>query len=490
MNQFVVFGGALILVGIIFGLAKVIAQKNKLKFKLNLVEKELHELRNGNEPDLPEKVAESAGETIKSASYKNEIEVENIEGDKVQQTNEFLNNILNSPTNISIVSTDLDRKVIFWNKGAERMLGYTAEEMVGKKNIEIIYANDQTKSIIANHIESIVKNGVGMISEVEERTKSGKIIWVNLAISPRFDNNGNLNGLMGIGENITERKLMQVQLNHAQKMESIGQMAAGIAHEINTPLQYIGDNARFLRDSFLDILSLFKEYIQLVENNKGVLYPQEQLVSIEDKKKDHEIDYLVEEIPQAINQSLEGIDRVNKIVQALKEFSHPGSEEKRPSDINRAINTTLNVSRNEWKYIAEVVTNLDMELPLVPCYLNDFNQVMLNLIINAVHTVKEKTKDDNPKSETIGITTKLRGKWVEISVSDTGMGIPKKIQPKIFDPFFTTKEVGKGTGQGLAIVHAIVVKKHQGKIDFESEVGVGANFRIQLPLVQKPIKDF
>jgi len=272
-------------------------------------------------------------------------------------------------------------------------------------------------------------------------------------------------------------------------MESIGQMAAGIAHEINTPLQYIGDNARFLRDSFVDILSLFKEYIKLVEFNNTGMFSLEQLDAIEKSRKEKEFDYLADEIPEAINQSLEGIDRVNKIVQALKEFSHPGSDEKRPSDINRAINTTLNVSRNEWKYLAEMVTSLDMTLPLVPCYLNDFNQVMLNLIINAVHSIKEKAEINKGISGTISITTKLRGKWVEISVSDTGRGIPESIQQNIFDPFFTTKDVGKGTGQGLAIVHALIVKKHQGTIEFESEVGIGTTFRFQLPLLQKPIKE-
>jgi signal transduction histidine kinase len=210
---------------------------------------------------------------------------------------------------------------------------------------------------------------------------------------------------------------------------------------------------------------------------------------LESKKKEREFDYLVDEIPEAIDQSLEGISRVNKIVLALKEFSHPGAEEKRHSDINRAINTTLNVSRNEWKYIAEVDTDLDKELPLVPCYLNDFNQVILNLIINAVHAIKEKTEKDPKKIERICITTKLRKEWVGISISDTGVGIPENIQEKIFDPFFTTKEVGMGTGQGLAIVLAIVVKKHGGKIGFESKVGIGTTFKIQLPLSQKCIVD-
>ncbi|MBT3509105.1 MAG: PAS domain S-box protein [Nitrospina sp.] len=489
MNQIEIIFGVLLLSGMAFGFIKAAGQRKELQSKLDAAEKELQDLRINEDLDISEKVAELAGQIIKNASYKNEISIKDEDGEKIQQINEFLNNILNSPTNISIISTDLDRKVIFWNKGAERMLGYTAEEMVGKKDIEILYANEITKQVIASHIQSIVKDGTGLIAEVEEKTKSGENIWVNLAISPRYDSNGKLNGLMGIGEDITNRKLMQVQLNHAQKMESIGQMAAGIAHEINTPLQYIGDNARFLRDSFVDILSLFKEYIKLVEFNNTGMFSLEQLDAIEKSRKEKEFDYLADEIPEAINQSLEGIDRVNKIVQALKEFSHPGSDEKRPSDINRAINTTLNVSRNEWKYLAEMVTSLDMTLPLVPCYLNDFNQVMLNLIINAVHSIKEKAEINKGISGTISITTKLRGKWVEISVSDTGRGIPESIQQNIFDPFFTTKDVGKGTGQGLAIVHALIVKKHQGTIEFESEVGIGTTFRFQLPLLQKPIKE-
>lgn len=339
------------LLGIVYGSRKAIAQRNKLRFQLDAAEKELQVFKNSEESALSGKVAELAGVMIQNAGYASEIKIKDEKEEKIQQTNDFLNNILNSPTNISIISTDLDRRVIFWNKGAERMLGYTAEEMVGKKNIEIIYANEKAKKLVNQHIASVVKNGTGLNTEIEEKTKSGETIWVNLAISPRFDRNGKLIGLMGIGENITERKSMQVQLNHSQRMESVGQMAAGIAHEINTPLQYIGGNARFLKDSFFDLLSLFKEYIDLVQSNNNGLFPHEQLKSLEAKRKEQEFDYLVEEIPEAIDQSLEGISRVNKIVLALKEFSHPGAEEKRPSDINRAINTTLNVSRNEWKLI-------------------------------------------------------------------------------------------------------------------------------------------
>ena len=157
--------------------------------------------------------------------------------EKLRKTNDFLKNILNSPTNISIISTDLERRITYWNKGAERILGYTAMEMVGHKNIEILYPDKNSKEILKKMIKTIYENGQGITCELVERAKGGEPIWINLTISPKFDLSGKIDGLMGIGENINERKKLQVQLNHAQKMESIGQMAPGIAHEINTPLQ-------------------------------------------------------------------------------------------------------------------------------------------------------------------------------------------------------------------------------------------------------------
>ncbi len=317
---------------------------------------------------------------------------------------------------------------------------------------------------------------------MKELTKDGKSIWVNLAISPRFNDSGNIIGLMGMGQNITQRKQMQVQLNHAQKMESVGQMAAGIAHEMNTPLQYIGDNIRFLKDSFADLLDLFKEYRQLIEKSRIGNSQGEMLQRFKTQVEEKDLDFLMDEIPEAVDQSLEGVSRVSKIVQAMKEFSHPGMEEKKLSDINRAIETTVNVSRNEWKYVADIETDLDGDLPLVPCYLNDFNQVILNLIINASHAIEKGLKEKEEKKGTISIRTRHKDKWAEILVEDTGTGIPEEVQPKIFDPFFTTREVGKGTGQGLSMVHAMVVKKHQGSIAFETEVGEGTVFIIYLPL--------
>jgi signal transduction histidine kinase len=166
---------------------------------------------------------------------------------------------------------------------------------------------------------------------------------------------------------------------------------------------------------------------------------------------------------------------VSKIVLAMKEFSHPGSDEKQIADINKAVLTTLTVARNEWKYVSEVETFLGEDLEMVPCHVGEFSQVVLNLLVNSAHS-SAKGK--------ITIRTKQDREWTEISIQDTGAGIPEEIRSRIFEPFFTTKGVGKGTGQGLALAHTTIVQKHGGRIWFESEVGKGTTFHIQLPMAK------
>ena len=282
-------------------------------------------------------------------------------------------------------------------------------------------------------------------------------------------------------EEIHQRKQMEVQLNHAQKMESIGQLAAGIAHEINTPMQFIGDNTRFLEESFQQILQTIKDYEQVLSHSNNETLSKQIIQDMEASLQDNDIDYLSEEIPLALQQTLDGVNRVTTIVRAMKEFSHPGSEEKIPTDINNAIETTLMVAKNEWKYVADIVKNLDPNIPLVPCFVNDFNQVILNSVVNAAHAIEEKAAGNGDKG-TITVSTRQVEDWVQIQIQDTGTGIPEKLKSKVFDPFFTTKEVGKGTGQGLSIVHNVITKKHQGVIDIETEEGKGTTFIFKLPL--------
>jgi signal transduction histidine kinase len=269
---------------------------------------------------------------------------------------------------------------------------------------------------------------------------------------------------------------MQMQAAHASKLESIGELAAGIAHEINTPTQYVGDNVRFLGDAFEGIQACFGKLAAAIALDEAA--PSSSMKALLEQA---DIVYLCEEIPKAIAQSLEGIQRIAKIVGAMKEFSHPG-QERTPTDINHAIANTITVATNEWKYIAKMETDLDASLPAVPVVPGEFNQVILNIIVNAAHAIADARKGDSMHMGTIRITTRQVRGCAQIEISDDGCGMPEHVRQRIFDPFFTTKPVGKGTGQGLSISHNVIVKKHRGSITVHSEPGRGTTFTIRLPL--------
>jgi two-component system NtrC family sensor kinase len=277
---------------------------------------------------------------------------------------------------------------------------------------------------------------------------------------------------------LSERHELESQLRHAQKLESIGQLAAGIAHEINTPTQFVMDNLKFLRDSWKGIYELLERYRTAIRDAALVLPPR-VTADLTEAERNVDLEFLSVEGLRAIDQSLEGAGRVAEIVRAMKEFSHPDSANKTPTDINRAIESTITVARSEWRYVAEIVTEFDQSLPPVVCHPGDINQVILNLVVNAAHAIHEKAKDG--EKGRITVRTKSRGEFIEVAITDTGVGIPEKIRNRIFDPFFTTKDVGKGTGQGLSLAHRVVVKKHGGRIWFETETGIGTTFFIQLP---------
>jgi PAS domain S-box-containing protein len=281
--------------------------------------------------------------------------------------------------------------------------------------------------------------------------------------------NGACLGAVAITQDVTQKKTLERELANAQKLESIGQLAAGIAHEINTPTQFIGDNIRFLQESVVDVMRLVERLIPLVTIDIAAL-----LESVD-------IRYLREEIPKAIAQSLEGVERISKIVGAMKEFSHPAVD-KAPHDLNRAILSTITVASNEWKYVADVKTDFDLGLPPVPVMPGAFNQVILNILVNAAHAIGAVVAETPGTKGIITISTRKAANWAEIRIHDTGSGIPEGVRDRIFDPFFTTKAVGKGTGQGLAIAHDVIVKKHHGAITVETAVGLGTTFILRLPL--------
>jgi signal transduction histidine kinase len=321
----------------------------------------------------------------------------------------------------------------------------------------------------------------------EVELKDGTIL--DLYSSPVIDKNGKYYGRIWTFRDITERKraeaerqAMELQLRQSQKLESVGQLAAGIAHEINTPTQYVGDNTRFVKDSFASIFNVLRSHEALLAAVKSNAVTPELLVEQEQILATSDLEYLCTQIPTALDETLEGVDRVSKIVRAMKEFSHPGSKQREAADLNRAIESTVTVAHNEWKYVAEVKLELDPNLPLVPCFLGEFNQCMLNLIVNAAHAIGDAVKSKPDTKGIITVQTRHDGDHVEIRVGDTGTGIPEAVQPKLFEPFFTTKGVGKGTGQGLSIIYGSIVKHHGGTVKFETKVGQGTVFIIRLPL--------
>jgi signal transduction histidine kinase len=271
-------------------------------------------------------------------------------------------------------------------------------------------------------------------------------------------------------------------LVQSEKMAAIGQLASGVAHEINTPIQYVGENIRFMKEAFGDLVETAKAQLELLSALEGGNIPRELVDQVRSQVEDAELDYLFDEIPVVLSQSLDGVETVSSIVSAMKNFAQPGIDYKVDTDINQALLNTLNVSANEWKYYAEIETDLDSALPPVSVMPSEINQALLNVIVNAADAIRiclERTASE--EKGRITLRTRLDGDWVVIEISDTGCGIPREIQSKIFDPFFTTKDVGQGTGQGLTVAHLAIVKKHAGKITLLHSSDEGTTFEIRLP---------
>lgn len=278
---------------------------------------------------------------------------------------------------------------------------------------------------------------------------------------------------------LERRKLLESQLAHAQKMESVGQLAAGMAHELNTPIQFVGDNINFLKTSFEDIETLLNAVDALLSRCRD---SQQHLVHVEsiDQICDQiELDYLRDEVPLAASQAITGTDTLARIVKAMKVFSHPSTKSFEQIDLNQIVESTINVSRSEWKFHATLKKELCDDLPLVSCIPGELGQALLNLIVNAANAMSSNTSSAD---SILWVSTRRDGDDAVVEVSDTGCGIPAEIQHRVFDPFFTTKSVGEGTGQGLSISYRIIVKLHKGTLSFDSSVGKGTTFQIRLPL--------
>lgn len=368
----------------------------------------------------------------------------------------------------------------YTNPAFRRVLGLADQEQAsGVLLLSLAGGNGQRTSL--ERAWSLAQQGQPQSVEISNQTSDHRQLICEWTVSPIRDVDGRTTGLVVILRDLTERKHQDSQRQQGQKMESVGQLAAGVAHEINTPIQFIGDNLRFLGDAFGDLGAVLSAYAAVLAAGRNLDLPAALIAATDAAIKRADMAYLAAEIPKAIGQSLDGVTRVAEIVRAMKEFSHPDQGEKKPTDLNKAIQTTLTVARNEYKYVADLVTELAPDLPAVPCIVGEFNQVVLNLVINAAHAISDVVAKHGGKG-TITVSTQREGERVLIRITDTGTGIPESVRAKIFDPFFTTKEVGKGTGQGLYIAHTVVVKKHGGSLSFVTESGKGTTFIIALPV--------
>jgi PAS domain S-box-containing protein len=387
-----------------------------------------------------------------------------------------------------LIGISINNQVTHWNETAEMVFGTPAAKAIGKSIFEcdIKWDWEQIKEGIATCMRNSIKI---RLDDIRFFRKDGSAGELGITLTPIIDKDNHKAGLLLVGSDISERKLMQRQLLQALKLKSIGELATGIAHEINTPTQYVGSNIRFIQAQIGSILSVWQRLNSSIKIMKQGKMKSQIISSLEEIIKEVDIDYLTNEIPLALQQSLEGIDHITEIVSAMKEFSHPGYGEKTLTDINHIIESTILVARNQWKYIAELEINLDPDLPSVQAFSGELKQAILNLLVNAADAIADVVGDGSHGKGKIVVNTRLDGAWVEILVKDDGIGMPDEIQDLVFDPFFTTKNVGKGSGQGLSITYNIIVERHGGAIYFKSEYGKGTTFTIRLPIIQTEATD-
>jgi PAS domain S-box-containing protein len=408
----------------------------------------------------------------------NSREAESALRDAHQESELFINSVPSI-----LIGTDAEGNITRWNLAAQNTFGLSADTVRGKSMIDcgIKWVLPLTRSEIDSWLEIQTEKRADLPFEADGRQR-----FVGLTIKRvAFANQQHL-GLLVTGADITDRRFLEGQLRQAQKLEAIGQLAAGIAHEINTPTQYVGDNTTFVKQSWAAIAEVVRTAQRVDQELQSGDVSRDTGRMLHSCIAEADLQYLLDEVPKAIDQSLEGVQRVAKIVHAMKEFSHPGAEEKTAIDLNRAIETTITVARNEWKYVSEVETCFDPQLPLVCCHAGEFNQVILNLLINAAHAVRQVVGVSPERKGKIRVSTIRDGDSVQVAIEDTGCGIPQTIQSRIFEPFFTTKPVGQGTGQGLTLAHTTIVRRHDGRLWFESIEGKGTTFFIRIPIGPKP----
>jgi predicted ATPase/signal transduction histidine kinase/GAF domain-containing protein len=363
---------------------------------------------------------------------------------------------------------------------AERLFGFPTDRWKQPGFLALLVPGDQLERTLAQLSSAAVGDQLEFESQActaDRRTL--QLRWVVSCGEALGERN-----LRGLILDVTERWRLESELAQAQKLESVGRLAAGVAHEINTPIQFVSDSVNFVRGAMTDLFQVLKGYQELpaLLREAGALPPAAQAAvdAAVEAEEENDVAYLVENAPVALDRALEGLERVAAIVRAMKQFAHPDRKEKSPVDLNQALQSTLTIARSEYKYVADLETDFG-DIPLVLCHAGEINQAVLNIVVNAAHAIADAVKDTDQRGK-ITVRTRRQGTQVEIAIGDTGRGIPEAIRQRVFDPFFTTKEVGRGTGQGLAIARNVITDKHGGTLTFDTASGLGTTFFIRLPV--------
>jgi PAS domain S-box-containing protein len=379
----------------------------------------------------------------------------------------------------SVVITDRNGTIEYVNQKFTETSGYTLDEVRGQTP-RVLRCSDTPRKVYQEMWQTILDGGTWQ-GTLRNRRKDGRTYWEQMHIAPvRAEDGDAITHFIALKEDITAQREIEAQLRQAQKLEAIGRLAAGIAHEINTPTQFVSDNLFFLRTAFADLVGLLEEYRNALAILRDIPEQASLVEQLHHAEQKSDIDYVKENAPGAFESSADGIKRISTIVRAMKEFSHPDQHEMEAADLNSAIENTLTISRNEYKYVADLEKSLG-PVPPVMCHIGDVCQAILNIVVNAAHAIGDVYQTTG-KRGTIRVRSSTEPGFVRIEIEDTGMGIPEQDRDRVFEPFFTTKEIGKGTGQGLAIARATIVQKHKGTLSFTTEMGKGTVFLIRLPM--------
>ena len=381
----------------------------------------------------------------------------------------------------TLISLDENNIVTGWNRVAEQTFGLLAKDAIGKPLLECSIPWDWKNA--GQDIQTCRSSkSVTTLDDISYIKSDGNDGTISLTLNIVKSHHTDTEGVLIVGTDLTERKALEFQLNQSQKLKAIGRLAAGIAHEITTPTQFINDNTRFLMKKIENISSIFETYEEMLNESINGQVDAGLSSKISQALAQCNTDEILCDFSSALSDNLSGIERLTQIIKAMRELSHPGSDKKVNVDINHSIDNTITITKNEWKYVADIKTDLDRSLPVISAFSGEIEQVLINMIVNASHAIADVTDNGTKGRGTITVITRnMHNDSIEIQISDTGCGITEKNKEKIFQPFFTTKDIGKGTGQGLAIAYDIIVNKMNGTIDCESEMGHGTTFIITIP---------